>query len=94
MRFQKLGEDVDLLALLHREATVEERKHMFGSLATMYEMKIPLLHVVETKSYYPITNQEVLIDLDLPGEAELVILHSDIVLPSIFRKSVRRKRSK
>lgn len=88
MKFVIQGQEVDPLKLQHREATTEERKKMLGSLATLYEMKIPLLHCVGTNIFFVIGDTDSTIEL--VDDNELVILHTDIELPSIFRKWKKR----
>ncbi len=90
MKFLVQGHEIDPLSLPHREATIEERKQMLGSPATLYEMKIPIVHLEGTNKFYPLTNEEREVSLEsLDG---MVILHTDIELPSIFRKPKKKKR--
>lgn len=93
MKFQMLGEPVDLEKLFHREATEPERRLMLGSLATVYEMKVPLLHVLETGTFY---NFQVLEDVtvNFMEEGELVILQSEFFLPSLYKKPAKKIRKK
>jgi hypothetical protein len=94
MKFLILGKPVDIEALPRREATEEERRKMLGSVATVYEMKNPIFCCVDSGSFYPITTQDVEIDLDLPGNVELVILQTDIFLHSLYKKFPKKKRKK
>lgn len=92
MKFQILGQDVDLDKLPDREATELERRQMLGSLATLYEMKVPLVHCIGTRTFYPLDHQE--LTIDFTENTELVILKTEIILPSIFRKPPKKRRLK
>jgi hypothetical protein len=88
-----MGQLVNLDLLPCREATFEERRKMLGSLATLYEMKQSLLHVTGTKLFYIIGYPDLdssLYITEFSEDAELVILKTDVELPSIFRKWKKR----
>lgn len=93
MKFTILDKEVDSETLPHREATELERRKMLGSLATVYEMKIPLLNISGTKVFFVLDDQPLEIGFDVPV-TELVVLKTDIILPSIFRKWKKRRVSK
>jgi septum formation topological specificity factor MinE len=90
--FEIGGEPLDIEALPQREATEQERRKMLGSLATIYELKCPLLYCVDTGKFYPIDNQDLKIEFN--SGRELVILQTNVILPSIFRKVKKRRISK
>jgi len=86
--FEMGGKPVDLETLPQREATEDERRKMYGSLAFLYEMKVPIVFCVNTGKFYPIDWQEE--PAEFNEGRELVILQSDRILNSIFRR-VKRK---
>lgn len=90
MKFLIQGHEIDPLSLPHREASIEERKKMLGSLATLYEMKIPVVHLENTNEFYPLTNENR--EVNFESSDGVVILHTDIELPSIFRKPKKKRR--
>jgi hypothetical protein len=63
---------------------------MLGSLATLYELKVPLVYCVGSTSFFPLNEQEETVVL--PQGTELVILKTDVTLPSIFRKQKKGKK--
>jgi len=87
--FEVGGKPLDLDTVPSREATEEERKKMYGSLAFLYEMKVPILLCIDTGKFYPIDWD------DEPKEfnagRELIILQSDRLLTSIFKKPRKPK---
>ena len=85
--FEMGGEPLDLETLPQREATFEERRKMYGSLALLYEMKVPILLCVDTGKFAPIDWQET---GEFNAGRELVILQSAILLPSVFRRKKRK----
>lgn len=86
--FEIGGKPVDLESLPQREATEQERRKMFGSLAFLYEMKVPIVLCVDIGKFYPIDWQEE--PAEFNAGRELIILQSNRILPSIFRR-VKRK---
>lgn len=89
--FEIGGKPVDVELLPIREATELERRKMYGSLATIYELKCPVLYCVDTGRFYPIDNRDELVEFN--AGRELVILQTNVILPSIFKK-VKKKRLK
>lgn len=91
MKFEILTKGpVNLDELPCRQATDWERRQMLGSLATVYEMKIPIVYCVGTKFFYPLDYHEETVVF--PADSELVILKTDVTLPSIFRKMKKKKK--
>lgn len=86
--FERGGKPVDLESLPEREATFEERRTMFGSLAFLYEMKVPILFCVDTGKFYPIDWQEE--PKEFNADRELVILQAPRILESVFRRKHRK----
>jgi hypothetical protein len=87
--FEQGGKPVDLETVFERLATDEERLRMLGSLAFLYEMKVPILFCPDKMQFYPIDWQEEPVAFD--EHRELVILQSDRILPSIFRTRKKEK---
>jgi hypothetical protein len=78
-----------LKTLPKREATIEERRKMMGSIGTMYETNVPILYCSETKKFFLIDYfEQTAIIFD--EEVELEILKAGRLLPSVFRKIQRK----
>lgn len=88
MNFLISGQQIDIESLPCREATELERRQMFGSLATMYEMKVPLLH--DGKRFYVLFNHDNEGAVEFEKGTKLEILQSNRILSSVFRR-VKRK---
>lgn len=79
---------VRLSTLPVREATVEERRRMLGSMGCLYEMKVPILYSEEFKKFFT-TNYYKQSAIVFDKVTDLIILKTERILQSIFRTKDR-----